>query len=305
MDNSKEAMQKWEHKKGIGAAILCAFLWGILPVYWKLLRPIDPLAIMLYRLVLLCVLVFVVDLFVYKWKGIIAPLKKKGAIRVFFLAGAVISFNWGLYIFMVNTGYVIQTSIGYYIEPLVICIFGIVFFKEKLNKYKLAAFLTACAGVAVMLFSYGEIPVMALLLAMSFAVYAGIKKKLQATALLSLFYETVFLLPVVIPLIIYLESVGRGIWGVAEPRQIGLLCLAGIVTAVPLSLFSMAANRISMVALGITEYISPSMGLLLGIFAFHEGFDLYQFIGFCLIWAGLAIFTVDGIRNSHQRRKKT
>ena len=298
MNQINSANKKREYKKGIGAAILCALLWGVLPIYWKLLRPINPLTIMLYRILLLCLLVFVIDLFFYKWKGIITPLKQKGAIRVFLLAGAVISFNWGLYIYMVNAGFVIQTSIGYYIEPLVICIFGIVFFKETLEKYKLAAFLIACAGVGVMLLSYGEIPVMALCLAISFAVYAGIKKKLQATALLSLFYETVFLLPVVIPVIIYLELTGNGIYGVAEPRQIGILCLAGVVTAVPLSLFSMAANRISMVALGITEYLSPSMGLILGIFVFHEGFDLYQFLGFCLIWLGLAVFTVGGIRDS-------
>jgi len=298
MEAEKTLTRKIEYRKGIAAAMSCALLWGVLPVYWKLLHPINPLAIMLYRLVLLCVLVFIVDLFVYKWQGIITPLKQKGAIRVFFLAGAMIAFNWGLYIYMVNAGYVIQTSIGYYIEPLVICIFGVVFFKEKLKKYKLAAFLMACAGVVVMLFSYGEIPVMSLCLAMSFAIYAGIKKKLQAPALLSLFYETVFLIPLVIPVILYLEITGRGVFDTATPSQIAILSLAGLVTAVPLSLFSMAANRISMVALGITEYISPSIGLILGIFLFHEGFDIYQLLGFCCIWAGLVVFTIGSFRES-------
>lgn len=292
-----------EYKLGMACAVLCALIWGVLPIYWKMLSGINSFTIMLYRVVLLCLLVFTVDLFLYKWKGIIAPLKKKGAIRVFFLAGLIISSNWSMYIFMVNAGYVIQTSIGYYIEPLVICIFGVAFFKEQLKKYKLAAFLIACAGVAIMLLSYGEIPWMALVLAVSFAVYAGIKKKLQTPALLSLFYETVFLLPAVLPVLIYLEATGRGVIGITEPHQIGLLCLAGLFTAVPLSLFSMAANRISLVAMGLTEYISPSTTLLLGIFLFHEGFDIYKLIGFFLIWAALTIFTVGGIKDSMKTRE--
>lgn len=277
-------------------AILCALIWGVLPIYWKSLYPIDPLLIMFYRLVLACILVFIVNLFVYKWKGIIEPLKKKGAIPMFILAGLVISTNWGLYIYMVNAGWIIQTSIGYYIEPLVVCVFGVVFFREKMKRHQKVAFLLACAGVGVMLFSFGQIPIAALTLAVTFAVYASIKKRLQAPALLALFYETVFLVPVVVPFIVYKEMNGAGAFSLGDPSKIGLLFLSGLFTAVPLSLFAMAANRISLVALGITEYLSPSMALLLGIFMFKEPFDIYQFIGFVIIWIGLAIFTAGGIR---------
>ena len=293
-----------DYEIGMLCAILCALIWGVLPLYWNALDPINPLSLMLCRLTLLCILVFIADLFLYKWKGIIEPLKKPGAIRIFILDGILIAFNWGMYIFMVNNGYVLQTSIGYYIDPLVICIFGVAFFKERMERYKLAAFLLACVGVAVMIFSYGTIPYMALLLAFSFATYAAVKKKLQTPALLSLFYETIFLLPVVIPAILYLEYTGRGIAASAQPGQLFLLCFSGLVTAVPLALFAMAANRISMIALGITEYISPSMGLLLGIFYFHETFDLYRFIGFALIWAALAIFTVGGAKESIRLRRE-
>lgn len=288
---------KKEYNTGMACAILCALIWGVLPVYWKSLQPINSLLIMFYRLVLSCALVFVADIIIYKWEGMVAPLKKKGALPLFFLAGIVISFNWGLYIFMVNAGFLIQTSIGYYIEPLAVCIFGIVFFKEKPDKYKSAAFLLACAGVTVMLLSFGEIPLLALLLAISFAVYSALKKKLHAPALLALFYETVLLLPVTIPWILYMEFTGKGAFAAAEPYKIALLLLSGIFTAVPMTLFSMAANRISLVALGITEYISPSMALLLGIFVYREPFDVYQFIGFIFIWIGLAVFTLGGIKN--------
>jgi len=201
---------------------------------------------------------------------------------------------------MVNSGIVIQTSIGYYIEPLAVCTFGILFFKEKMDKYKLAAFILACAGVVFMLLSYGEVPLMALLLAVTFAVYSAIKKKLNAPAFLALFYETLFLLPVVVPYIIYTELSGTGAFAAAGTYKLALLSLSGVFTAVPLVLFSMATNRISLITLGITEYISPSMGLLLGIFVFKEPFDLYQFIGFVFIWIGLIIFTVGGIKLNNQ-----
>ncbi len=295
---------KRQHELGMACAILCAVVWGILPIYWKSLHPINPLLVMCYRLVLACVLVFIIGLVTYKPKGILEPLKKKGALPLFIAAGSIISLNWGLYIFMVNAGYIIQTSIGYYIEPLLVCVFGMVFFKEKLEKYKLVAILLASAGVGVMLLSYGQIPVLALVLALAFAIYAAIKKKLQAPALLALFYETVFLTPVALSYILYMELGGQGAFTVAEPVQIALLFMSGLFTAIPLFLFAMAANRISMVALGITAYISPSIGLLLGIFLYKEPFDIYQFIGFLIIWVGLAVFTTGGILTYNVEKRK-
>ena len=293
-------MDQTLRKKEYGTGLLCALgsmlMWGILPIYWQSLQPINPLLIMFYRLVLACVLVFVVDLFVFGFREIFRPLKKKGAIPAFFLAGVLISCNWGLYIFMVNSRYVIQTSIGYYIEPLVVCVFGVLFFKEKLSRYKVGALLLALAGVGVMLLSLGQVPVLAFGLAFSFACYAAIKKKLHAPALLSLFYETLFLLPIIVPWILYYEMTGQGAFATASPGQLGLLALSGLFTATPLCLFSMAANRISLVVLGITEYLSPSITLLLGIFLFKENFDRYQLMGFVVIWIGLAVFTLGEMR---------
>lgn len=286
---------KRQQELGMACAILCALLWGILPIYWKHLHPINPLLIMLYRLVLACILVFFAALAIYKWEGLTEPIKKKGTLVTFFVAGIVISVNWTLYIFMVNTGRIVQTSIGYYIEPLVVCAFGIIFFKEKLSKFKVAAIGLAAIGVCVMLLSYGQIPVLALVLAMSFATYAAIKKKTQAPALISLFYETIFLTPIAIIVIIYMEANGKGAFSVGEPKQIILLFFSGLFTAIPLSLFAMAANRISLLALGLTEYVSPTMGLILGIFLYKEPFDIYQLAGFLIIWIGLGIFTIEDI----------
>jgi chloramphenicol-sensitive protein RarD len=298
----KDNNDKRQYEIGMASAVLCAFLWGVLPVYWKALHPIDPFLIMLYRLILACTLVFIGAMMVYKWEGIISYAKEKGALLSFITAGAIISANWGLYIYMVNSGRIVQTSIGYYIEPLVICVFGIMFFKEKLTKFKVIAVLLAFVGVLVMLFSFGQVPLLSMVLAGSFATYAVIKKKIKAPALISLFYETVFILPFALIIILYMELNGKGAFAIASPKQVMLLLMSGVVTALPLSLFAIAANRISLFALGLTEYISPSLGLLLGVFIYNEPFDIYQFAGFVVIWIGLVVFTAGDIIGRREGR---
>ncbi len=290
---------KKEYQQGVAFAILCAVLWGILPVYWKALVPINPVAILFYRIVLAFGFSLILALCFYRWKGIVKPLKEKGILRTFFLAGTIISFNWGIYIWAVSNNYVIQACIGYYIEPLIVCVFGILFFKERMNKYKLTAFLMACAGVLVILVYYRQVPVLALSLALTFATYAAIKKKYKLDAVLALLYETMLLVPFAVAAILYFELTGRGAFG-APPFQIGLLLSAGILTGTPLMLFAMATNRISLITLGITEYIAPSLTLLLGIFVFQEPFDKIQLVAFIIIWVGLVIFTFGEIKESRE-----
>jgi chloramphenicol-sensitive protein RarD len=296
---------KKEYTQGIACAILCAVLWGLLPVYWKTLDDVNPLLIMLYRIVLAFLFALVLALKVYKWEGIKKPLKEKGILKTFFLTGVLISTNWGIYIWAVSTDHIIQTCIGYYIEPLIVCIFGILLFHEKLNLYKLTALLLAGLGVLVMLIYYGEIPIIALSLAISFASYAAIKKKYKLDAVLALLYETMLLVPVALVIILYIELSGKGAFSTAEPYQLTLLALAGIVTGTPLMLFAMAANRINLVTLGITEYVSPSLTLLLGIFVYREPFDTIQLITFSIIWAGLIIFTVGEWKEGTENKANT
>lgn len=285
--------EKKQHNAGMAAAVSCAILWGVLPVYWKSIEVIDSLVIMLYRLVMVCIVMVIVVLASGKMDLVKKELENKKNVLTFALAGLIISANWSLYIYMINSGRIVQTSIGYYIEPLMVCSFGMVFFHERPNRNKLLAIGLAVVGVGIMLFSFGQIPIMALLLAMSFAVYAAIKKKVQAPALISLFFETVFLAPIAIVIIIFLELNGKGAFAVAGPKELFLLSLSGILTATPLTLFAIAANRISLMALGLTEYISPSIALVIGIFIYREHFDIYQLIGFLIIWLGLIIFTYD------------
>ena len=294
----EQKQKKKTYRTGLICALGCSGLWGILPLYWQALRPIPSSVIIFYRIFLVGVVCFLAALKLYGFDGIKAPLKEKGAALKYFLAGVLITANWSIYIWAVNADHVIQTCIGYYIEPLVVCVFGILFFKEKLTGHKLVAVIFACIGVVIVLLHFMEVPVIALGLAGTFAVYAAIKKSIQLPALLSLLYETVFLSPIAFIVILYLELTGKGALGSGQPYQYVLLLFAGICTAIPLGLFAAAANKVPLITLGITEYISPSLSLIIGIFLLKEPFDTIQFLAFAVIWVGLVFFTLGEYRES-------
>jgi chloramphenicol-sensitive protein RarD len=283
---------KSEYAVGMTAALTCAVLWGLLPIYWQALRPIDSFVIIFYRIFLVALVCFLASLKTYGWKGIIAPLRIKGLAIRYFLAGIVITGNWSLYIWAVNANFVIQTSIGYYIEPLIVCVFGVLFFKERITGYKKVAFGLALFGIVIILIHFGEVPFVALGLATSFALYAAIKKSYRLEALLSLLYETMFLAIPALVVVIYLEAKGAGALGVGEPYQYVLLLLTGVITVIPLGLFAVGINRLPLVTMGIIEYIAPSITLVIGIFLFKEPFDGIQFVAFIIIWIGLVFFTI-------------
>ena len=299
MENNRK-----EHRIGFLCAVASAIIWGVLPIYWKSLGSLDSVVLMLYRFILSFLVLFIICFFVIGIKGMLAPLKDKKKVLTFFLAGLVISINWNLYIWAVHSGFIIQTSLGYYIDPLFVAILGLIVFHEKFNKYKTIAVIFAIIGVCIMIISHRQLPTIALVLAASFAIYTAIKKKQQAPAILSLLYETGLLLPVIIPITIYMEVSGKGVFANADTKEFIILSFTGIVTAAPLVFFGMAANRISIVSLGLIEYIGPSLGLIIGIFMYSEPFDLIQLTGFFIIWIGLAIFTY-GEFKSHPKLPST
>lgn len=300
----EQNLDRKQYRTGIICSLSCSVLWGVLPVYWQALRPIDSWVIIFYRIFLVGVVCFAAALKLYGMEGIKAPLREKGVKLKYFIAGVLITANWSIYIWAVNADHVIQTCIGYYIEPLVVCVFGILFFKEKLTKYKLIAFILACVGVVIVLLHFMEVPLIALGLALTFAVYAAIKKSSRLPAMLSLLYETMFLSPIALIVVLYLEIKGQGALGVGEPYQYVLLLLVGFLTALPLGLFASAANKIPLITLGIMEYISPSLSLIIGIFLLKEPFDLIQLAAFIIIWIGLIFFTLGEYRESRQEEQK-
>lgn len=292
--------EKKKYRTGLICSLSCSVLWGVLPIYWQALRPIESSVIIFYRIFLVGIVCFFAALKLYGWEGIKAPLWEKGAKLKYFTAGVLITANWSIYIWAVNADHVIQTCIGYYIEPLMVCVFGIIFFKEKLTRHKLVAFALACAGVIIVLLHFMEVPFIALSLALTFAVYAAMKKSVQVPAMLSLLYETMFLSPIAFVVILYMEINGQGALGVGQTYQYVLLLMVGFCTALPLGLFAAAANKVPLVTLGILEYVSPSISLVIGIFLLGEPFDLIQLLAFVVIWIGLVFFTMGEYRESRK-----
>ena len=279
------------YKKGIRSALTAGLLWGILPIYWKMLKPIDSFVIIFYRIVLVAVVCLIAARMKYSTAEIFADMKDRKQVIRYIFAGILITANWSTYIWAVNADYVIQTCIGYYIEPLMVCCFGILLFKEKLTRYKVTALLFALAGVLCVIIYYKEVPFIAIGLALTFSMYAAIKKDFNKPPVISLLYETIFLAPFALAVVIYLEVTGQGALVQGEPYQYGLLLLCGLFTAVPLAFFADADNKLDLFALGLSEYFSPTITLILGIFVFREPFEKVELIAFIIIWTGLVFFS--------------
>lgn len=288
----KDNYEKNQYRLGMMAILFCGFLWGLLPIYWDALKPISSFTIIIYRIVLMSIMCYIICCFT------IGPVKvfkqmfaSKKQLAIYLIAGVLITINWSTYIWAVNAGYVIQTCMGYFIEPLMVCVSGKIFFNEKMNKFKRIAIGFALFGLAIMIIGYREMPVIALGLALSFASYAAIKKTYKLPVMQALFYETAILVPIALIVIFHAEFAGTGLVGNIETKKIILLSLCGILTAAPMGLFSYATSKLPLVTLGLTEYLSPSISLLLGIYYFKEDFDVIQFSAFVSIWIGLAFFS--------------
>lgn len=292
-----------DYRQGIISMLSCDILWGVLPLYWQALRPVDSWVIIFYRIFLVGLVSGIASLKIYGFREIKRQLTESGNMWWFPVAGLLITLNWSIYIWAINADHVIQTCVGYYIEPLVVCLFGVLFFKDRLTKYKIVAMLFALGGIVVILFHFMEVPLIALSLAITFAVYAAVKKKFNLPAIMSVFLETLFIMFPALGVVIYLECTGQGALCCAGPGKYALLLCCGILTAAPLSFFADAARKIPLVTVGLLEYISPSISLFLGIFVMKEPFDIIQMVAFIIVWIGLVYFTYGEIKNSNDIRK--
>lgn len=281
-----------EYKKGLIAVISTLVLWGVLPVYWQMLIPISSWVIIVYRILTVFLYSIIVARFKYTFKEIFEPLKDRKTLTTFFLSGFVITANWSIFIYAVNSNQVVQTATGYYIEPLMICLVGNIIFREKFTKYSITSIAIASLAVVIMLVHFRQVPTIALLLAFTFSLYTAIKKSVSQPPILSMVYETIFLAPFALVVIIYMEKNGIGALAVADAGKYMLMLLCGVLTLIPLTLFAYAAQRVPMFHLGMAEYISPSLNLILGVTILGESVDGTQMICFLLIWTSLVIFTI-------------
>lgn len=290
------------YKQGIFFGLAAYVLWGILPVYWKALELVSPFEILSSRFMWSCVFVFLLIIFQKKWPLFAKEVKlvfsnvKTGAAMV--AAGITISFNWGTFIWAVNNGHIVETSMGYYINPLVSILFAVVFLRERLDKMQLAAITCAFIGVASMVYSFGKIPWVSLTLAFTFALYGLLKKILPVSALTSIMLETLLITPLALVYEYSLWQQGISFYAYGNLQIIMMLTGAGVVTAIPLLLFTAGARLLPLKIIGFLQYISPTLTLLIGVFVYNEAFTASHLLAFGWIWAALLLFIVSQLRSN-------
>lgn len=290
------------NKKGLLYGFLCYLIWGLFPVYWKLLQHVDSIEILSHRMLWSCV--FMVVVFCgFKHMSIRQHVKTAKQWFMLLLTGSLMAFNWGLYIWAINHHYILESSLGYYINPLLNVLLGTLFLKERLNKSQVIAILFALVGVGYFTIDYGRFPIISIALATSFAIYGLLKKKMALAATPALTVETLWMLPLSLLYIVALCGKGESALCDFNIWTYVLLIGAGVVTAVPLLLFGKAAERIPLTTLGFLQYISPTGQFLLGVLLYKEAFTTSHLICFGFIWAGLILFTIDAIRQASKTAK--
>lgn len=266
-------------------------MWGLLPLYWKLVSAITPYQIFAQRVVWSFFFITFILLIRKRLPILKAALKSGNEWRKILLPSLFISINWLLYIWAVNNNFVIETSLGYYINPLVLTLFGYVFYKERLNTHQKIGIGLAAIGVTVKTVLYGKLPVVALVLAVCFGTYGLLKKKSNLDSLTGLGFETMI---IGFPSLIYMgmmEFSGQGITGNLPGSFWLLIALSGIVTATPLLMYAESTKKLPLNVVGFLQYISPTIALMLGIFVFGEPFEIGSLIAFSFIWIGLGFFS--------------
>ncbi len=284
-----------EERRGLLLGTGAFGLWGLFPLYWPLLEPTDATEILAHRIVWSLLLTGAMLVVTRRTASLRAIWSTPRLRYPMIAAGVVICFNWGTYIWGVNNGHVVDTSLGYYINPLVTVLLGVVVLKERLRRWQWFALSLALVAVLVLSLQLGHPPWISLVLAFSFGTYGLVKKHVAVGPIEGLTFEGLVLAPVAIGYIIWLSVVGQASAWSHGVDHVALLSLTGVVTAAPLLCFAGAANRISLTTLGLLQYIAPTIQLILGVTLFGEPMGTVRWVGFSLVWVALVIFTVDSL----------
>lgn len=272
--------------------------WGFLPIYWKALHSLPALEILAHRVAWGALVAIVLVTYRIRWGWLGAVLASRRTLLTFVASALLLSFNWFVYIWAVNAGYVIETSLGYFINPLINVLLGVLFLRERLRGGQALAIAIAAAGVLYLTFQYGALPWIALALASSFGLYGLLRKTASIGSLEGFTLETLLLFLPSVGYLIFREAQGGAAFGHAGAGTELLLVGAGVMTAIPLLLFGAGARRLTLTSLGILQYIAPTLQFLLGVLVYGESLTPQRLIGFVLIWLALAVYTVEGIWTS-------
>lgn len=290
-------------RSGFAAGLAAYLLWGLFPLYWPLLEPAGPVEILAHRIVWSVVVVVALLALTQGFRWVREIGRRRAALLA--LAAALITLNWGMYIYGVNSGHVVETSLGYFINPLVTVALAVVVLGERLRRAQWIAVGVAGVAVIVLTVAYGRLPWIALTLAFSFGFYGLVKKQVGVGGTQSLAVETAFLLGPALLFLVVLEASGNGTFASEGPEHALLLAGGGIVTAIPLMLFGAAAVRIPLTTIGVLQYLAPILQFAIGVGINGEHMPASRWAGFALVWVAVAVFSYDSlqVRRAAQRAR--
>ncbi|HSE69784.1 MAG TPA: EamA family transporter RarD [Nocardioidaceae bacterium] len=290
-----------ETRRGFFLGAAAYAMWGLFPLYWPLLEPAGAVEILAHRVFWSLVVMLVLVLVAGRIGHLRSLLADRRTMGILGLAAGVIAVNWGTYIWGVNNGHVVETSLGYFINPLVTVLMGVVILGERLRNLQWVALGIAAVAVLGLTVEYGRPPWVALVLAFSFGSYGLAKKKANVGAVESLTVETLVLAPVAAGYILWLVGQGTSTFGTEGAGHALLIMTTGVVTAVPLICFGAAATRVSLTTIGLLQYLAPTIQFALGVLVFHEAMPPMRWVGFGLVWVALVMFTYEAV--TYRRRQ--
>jgi chloramphenicol-sensitive protein RarD len=283
-----------DQTSGVAYTALAYVLWGFFPIYWKFLTGISALQLTCHRIVWSCVVLLVLIGRSSGWKALSTAMQSSRVLGIYAAAAVAIALNWLVFVWAANRGQIVQTSLGYFINPLLSVVLGVLFFRERLRPVQWVSVGLAAAGVLYLTLAIGEPPWVALFLAASFGTYGLMKKIAPLTAVQGLALETCILFPPAAAYLIWAEFAGVGALMHSGPLRDILMFGAGPVTTGPLLLFAAGVRRIPLSLVGMLQYINPTMQILIAVFIYREPFTVVQLTGFGLVWAALAVFAAEG-----------
>ncbi|MGR5159850.1 EamA family transporter RarD [Vibrio owensii] len=290
-------------RQGVLLAIGAYTMWGIAPIYFKSIAEVSPLEILSHRVIWSFFLLAALLHFGRHWRSVRDIIKNKTKMMFLVSTAILVGANWLIFIWAVNSNHMLDASLGYYINPLINVLLGMVFLGERLRKLQWFAVILAACGVLVQLIVFGSVPVVAIALAMSFGFYGLLRKKVSVEAQTGLFIETLVMLPAAAIYLLFIASSPTSNM-LDNPMQLNtLLIAAGVITTLPLLCFTGAATRLKLSTLGFFQYIGPSLMFLLAVLIYGEPFTSDKAITFAFIWGALVVFSFDGLRNNRKSRK--
>ena len=280
-------------KKGIWMGLATYALWGFFPIYWKFLHPVSALQVIGHRISWSFILLILIISGTRQWKDFRSVALKPNVIGIYSIAGVLLTINWLVYVWGVNAGFIVETSLGYFINPLLSVLLGVFFLRERLRPMQWVPVAIAFIGVIYLTAVYGRLPWIALALAFSFGFYGFVKKLAPLGSLYGLTLETGIVFPLALIYLSFVEFNGTAAFLHGSASITLLLIGAGAVTTIPLLLFASAAKEIPLSVLGLLQYVAPTLQFLIGVFLYKEPFDRAHFMGFAIVWVALVIFWVE------------